>query len=271
MFKVIRSIKCDPVTSTTLPEDISVTIKDLSGDLPTHVFAVYASQNMDGRHRVTLHPLHNMVLSSHCANLPPLRNTPEAVDCEEYDFPKQHAILTVPVIPLVLPHPPTFPHIIQYLYTKKTEPLMVALLPAPPREDPSDDDEEEEEEEDINPRVKLAQRLARTYDPRRLFAHTMLINGLWRNAVALGVYDEKLWMTMDVAWDIMLTALRIASPSEAAAQALSAAQAQKPVEALIAWAPGQADAPSSDTISTPLAIGPPPPSNPTSPPEGPTS
>lgn len=33
------------------------------------------------------------------------------------------------------------------------------------------------------------------------------VNGLWRNACALGVHDLELWDAMDLAWDAVLGAM----------------------------------------------------------------
>lgn len=40
-----------------------------------------------------------------------------------------------------------------------------------------------------------------------LMAHTKTINGVWRNACALGVFDTELWGVMDLAWEVVLVAL----------------------------------------------------------------
>jgi hypothetical protein len=221
MRKVCATVEAAAPIGNTLPQELSVVVRDLTSDLPSHMIAVYGAKHTEEeRQRVTLFPMHNMILASHCANLPPLQSSaPERDDCEEFDEAASRAKLTIPVVPLCLPHPESFPHISAYLYSKKTDPFMAAILPPPPavpaKSDVSSSDEEtdedSDEEQDVNPRVRLARRLARAHSPRALLVHAMYINGVWRNTCALGIFDEKLWMSLDVAWDIILHALRLAT------------------------------------------------------------
>jgi len=37
----------------------------------------------------------------------------------------------------------------------------------------------------------------------------MIVHGLWRNVCALGVFDDNLWNAMDLAWEVLLTAIAI--------------------------------------------------------------
>lgn len=47
-----------------------------------------------------------------------------------------------------------------------------------------------------------------------LMAHAKIINGVWRNACALGVFDAELWSVMDLAWEVVLVALNKAADRE---------------------------------------------------------
>ena len=40
-----------------------------------------------------------------------------------------------------------------------------------------------------------------------LMAHVKIINGLWQNVCALGVFDAELWGVMDLAWEVVLAAM----------------------------------------------------------------
>ena len=42
-----------------------------------------------------------------------------------------------------------------------------------------------------------------------LMQHVKVINGLWQNVCALGVFDLELWGAMDLAWDAVLGALNL--------------------------------------------------------------
>ena len=40
-----------------------------------------------------------------------------------------------------------------------------------------------------------------------LMGHVKVVNGLWQNAGALGVFDAELWNVMDLAWEVILAAM----------------------------------------------------------------
>ena len=40
-----------------------------------------------------------------------------------------------------------------------------------------------------------------------LMQHVKVINGLWQNVCALGVFDGELWGVMDLAWEVVLAAM----------------------------------------------------------------
>ncbi|KDQ56851.1 hypothetical protein JAAARDRAFT_132305 [Jaapia argillacea MUCL 33604] len=219
MMQVLASVQAEPIRNA-LPKELSIIINDLSADLPTHMFAVYARQpsppssSSDApRRRVTLFPIHNIVMASHCANLPRLSTekpkTPEKVGEE----------VTVPVVPLCIPSPQTFPQLSAYLYTKRSDHLLASLLPCPPPQpfvfssssssSPSDSPESHDAK-----LLAYAKKLAGTYTPNALLQHAMLINGLWRNVCALGVDEERLWCTLDLAWEVVLRAMALATGVE---------------------------------------------------------
>jgi hypothetical protein len=37
------------------------------------------------------------------------------------------------------------------------------------------------------------------------------ITGIWKNACALGIFDDGLWDTLDLAWDILMEAFNVAA------------------------------------------------------------
>jgi hypothetical protein len=110
-----------PQRSGFLPKELQIIANDyLDAIPPTHMIAVYASTSnpsaVASKTKVTLFPAHEIVLSSHCANLPKL--------------PQSSCPSTLPVVPLALPSPPLYPHLQNYLYTKNIAALENFLLPA---------------------------------------------------------------------------------------------------------------------------------------------
>ncbi|OBZ76426.1 hypothetical protein A0H81_03128, partial [Grifola frondosa] len=160
------------------------------------------------RRRVTLFPIHHLVFAAHCARFPLL-------EISRVDAPTQPGSeITLPVVPFCLPHPDSFGQLASFLYSRRGDLLLSQLLPSPPPTGhpgivvcmppaPSTT------ESTLN--VEFARRLAGTFTPHALFQYLMHVNGLWRNACALGVFEETLWAVIDVAWDILLNALNIAS------------------------------------------------------------
>ncbi|EGO01235.1 hypothetical protein SERLA73DRAFT_167356 [Serpula lacrymans var. lacrymans S7.3] len=201
MIRALSNVKAQPVRNN-LPKELSIVVDDMSRYMPTHMLAVYARQSSATRRRVTLFPVHNIILAAHCANLPQLpESNPSAPDVPG-------SSISVPVVPLCIPAPETFPHLSAFLYTKRVDHLLSSLLPcpAPPslyREEPM---------ESGNPElVQFATKLSSMYTAQALLSRAMLVNGLWRNVCALGIFDERLWGAMDVAWEVLLTAMAIAT------------------------------------------------------------
>ena len=195
MLQVLSSVQADPVKNV-LPKELNILVNDISLDMPSHMFAVY-SRNVKAatRRRVTLFPMHSIVLASHCAHLPTLPPTPK-VDAP--DIPGSH--VTVPVVPLCIPSAQAFPYLSAYLYTKRTDYLLASLLPSPPAQLFN---------ADHATLLQFATKLAGTYTAQALLQHAATVIGLWRNVCSLGVFDDGLWDTMDIAWEVILTALAI--------------------------------------------------------------
>ncbi|KAF8432132.1 hypothetical protein L210DRAFT_3719000 [Boletus edulis BED1] len=184
MLQVLAGVKVEP-SSNVLPLKLDV-VNDLSSNMPTHMLGVYSRHvPTAAKCRVTLFPIHNVFLATHCTNLPilPPSNVtrPDAAG----------ATISLPMVPLCIPAPDVFPQLSMFLYTKRIDHLLTSLLPCPIphalyRDDPK------------NERVlallqRFSDRLTTTYSTDTLLMHTMLVNGLWRNVCALGIDDEKLW------------------------------------------------------------------------------
>ncbi|KAG8216131.1 hypothetical protein J3R82DRAFT_8134 [Butyriboletus roseoflavus] len=203
MLQVLAGVKAEP-TSNILPKDLTVVINDLSSDMPTHMLAVYSRHVPAAtKRRVTLFPIHNIILATHCTNLPVL----PASDVVRPDV--AGSTVSVPVVPLCIPAPEVFPLLSTFLYTKRIDHLLASLLPCPAphplyRDDPTS-------ERVLTLLRQFAGKLATKHSAQALLAHAMAINGLWRNACALGINDEKLWCALDVAWEVLIIALALST------------------------------------------------------------
>jgi len=207
MLNVLSNVQARP-PKNILPKELSVLVNDTSSDLPTHMFAVYSRRtNIGSRRRVTLFPVHNIIFSTQCANLPNLPTPPKPTS--PIDSSESFTI-TIPVVPLSIPSPQTFPQLSAYLYTRCTSDLMMYLLPPCPQGSPPPS------VDDTDPITlqQHARRMAETYTVQFLLAQAMTINGFWRNVCALGIFDSDLWDSMDVAWEIVLNALAISTGND---------------------------------------------------------
>ncbi|KAK7042274.1 Clampless1 Clp1 protein [Favolaschia claudopus] len=65
----------------------------------------------------------------------------------------------------------------------------------------------------VVPRAKVlpsfATHLAETYTAQALLRHINSVHGLWQNACVLGVLIDELWDMIDLAWEVLLTAMAI--------------------------------------------------------------
>ncbi|KAH7909180.1 hypothetical protein BJ138DRAFT_1011360 [Hygrophoropsis aurantiaca] len=213
MLKVLSSVHADSI-SNILPKELSIMINDLSSDLPTHMLAVYARQPQTAsssaapKRRVTLFPTHNVILAANCANLPSL---PPSIPTSIPSNQTAAATINVPIVPLCVPSPETFPYLSTFLYTKRADHLLASLLPSTSNLFLSSLISSPLSLPTTASVQAYASKLAAAHTPQTLLAHAMAVNGLWRNACALGIFDERLWDTMDIAWEVLLGALGVAT------------------------------------------------------------
>jgi hypothetical protein len=203
-MNAVANVKADP-PKRQLPKEMNIKLNDkVAAACPTHMLAVYShtptlrSEPPQPR-RVTLYPAHSLVFSSHCVNLPPL-----SPHCSS--TPPNPGTVNLPVVPLGLPSSDTFPILQSYMYTKRADTLSASLLPTMP--EPRWPGRPGTRMSDII--QEQADYLGNEYDIPTLLRHAMIINGLWRNACALGVYDDKLWATIDIAWGSVIGGIQIA-------------------------------------------------------------
>lgn len=190
-------------TERFAPERMNVTVNDVSAQMPTHLLAIWqkpkATPSSSNRCPITLHPTHNIILASHCANLPAF---PTQQSSPQPAAPG--AEISLPVQGLCVPHRESFTVVHQYVYTKDSAAFLASLIPRPSART-------------LTPIVQskslstFALRLAATFSMETLVAHLLFVTGVYANMCHLGIQDDEMWRVLQGAWDILREALEFAS------------------------------------------------------------
>ena len=215
-----------------LPNEINVIIADharmqaksmLPSSNPTHVLAIWdlpvphpvyknGTGNINpatGRRKISLMPAHNLVLAAHCAKWFPL---PKSENVRETPVRSASGVpgtmLNLPVVPLAVPHPPSFIYLLQTLYTHKVSWLLDQLVPVPK---PTVVFPTPANPQPQNPHyiIETGCRVAARFTPRAIIDMIGTVIGLWQNAIYLGVSDRRLWIGIDWSYDMLITGLAI--------------------------------------------------------------
>ena len=180
---------------------------------PTHILAVQSSPS--SKHPTTdsvfLVPTHHIVLAANCAHIPRIPISRPQM--------RSSGKLTVPVMPLVVPHAEAFAPLHAYLVSHRLDRLMSALLPVPPSMlshhgaatrggAPSSA---------AGPFAHISAPQVATFlaasasgdKMSALMALTRTVSAIWRNACALGVFDRELWAALDFSWEVILGAMNM--------------------------------------------------------------
>ncbi|KAJ7701838.1 hypothetical protein B0H17DRAFT_1327464 [Mycena rosella] len=202
LLRAAVSVVADP-PKDALPKEIAITVNDHSDyPPPTHMLAIHTRASTDAsgnaRRQVTLVPAHSVILALYCARLPKFPAPPSTPAYISEDRTQ----LIVPVQPFCIPSPATYSFLSTFLYTKRTDILLKSLFPCPPPPKLEDD-------RTLIP--AFAGRLAVTYTSQALLLHINSVYGLWQNACLLGIFVEELWDTIDLAWEVLLTAMAISA------------------------------------------------------------
>ncbi|KAI0363965.1 hypothetical protein BV20DRAFT_1039635 [Pilatotrama ljubarskyi] len=231
LLTIPNSLPCAHLPPTLdAPVRPSSQMPDLSS-FPTHVLAILSSRSSSSTPTVAsftdkaslpasatmpLYPVSALVLAAHCSLLPPL---PQGLPSNG-----RRATLTLPVIPLTVPSPETFALLHAYLHTMRPDTLLASLLPGIASSIPQMSAASSSagsgklvyvSQFSSERLLRLAHALAGAAFQRGgpqgamggLMAHVKLINGLWQNVCALGVFDAELWGVMDLAWEVVLAAM----------------------------------------------------------------
>ncbi|KAF8495487.1 hypothetical protein F5888DRAFT_1794883 [Russula emetica] len=175
---------------------------------PTHILAVQSSPS--SKHPTTdsvfLVPTHHIVLAANCSHIPRIPISRPQI--------RSSGKVTVPVMPLVVPHAEAFAPLHAFLVSHRLDRLMSALLPVPPS--------------------MLSMRGGATSSAGGPFAHisapqiatflaasasgdkmsalmalTRTVSAIWRNACGLGIFDRDLWAALDFSWEVILGAMNM--------------------------------------------------------------
>ena len=189
--------------TNTIPSEIEIEVADAAADLPTHMLAVYKKDLAEGeRNAVTMLAVHRCIWDVNCAHVPSL--PPSTSSPSSYSTSLDAVRLTVPIVPLGLPAPNAFRELLCYLYTKRADALAAELLPTPPPSAMQGADATD----------RFARSLAQDLSRVELLHRMAHVQGVWRNACALGVFDDGLWAALDLAWDVYGKAITTNFPGE---------------------------------------------------------
>ncbi|KAF7432659.1 hypothetical protein PC9H_004601 [Pleurotus ostreatus] len=207
----LLAVKTSAITTPTWPKELEVSVNAPAGAiLPSHLLAIYRQPpTKEGEKpvpptQVTVHPVHSLILAANCARIPvlepsePIRSSPFKT--------------TLPVKPLGLPAPESFPLLQMYLYTKRQQSLQTSLLPVgcvlPPSLHPEAQTSPEEHTQAV---LEAARHLAQTYTAHALLQSIHKVMSLWQNVRALGIFDAGVWGVMDGVWELLLEALSMST------------------------------------------------------------
>lgn len=189
--------------TNTIPSEIEIEVTDAMADLPSHMLAVYKKDLAEGeRNAVTMLAVHRCIWDVNCAHVPSLPSSDAAPTC--CPTSPDAVRVSVPIVPLGLPAPDAFRELLCYLYTKRADALAAELLPVPPPSAAQGSDAMDRFARSLAselPRIELLKRMAH-------------VQGVWRNACALGVFDDGLWAALDMAWDVYGKAVTTNAPGE---------------------------------------------------------
>ncbi|KAG6834098.1 hypothetical protein H0H93_011960, partial [Arthromyces matolae] len=201
-LRSLSHVSTSPFPSDKLPSEVEVTVAPTEGLVPinpTHMLAIFAP-NSSQKRKAVLYPGHAPFLAAHCSRLSPF--SPYNTDASPAGTP-----FKVPVQPICLPNPATYPCLSTYIYTRKAEPLLSSIMPLPLPSNLLD------AKASVDKRRQLvssyAYQIASTYTIQFILQHVAFVHGLWQNTCALGIFDDGLWEVIDVAWQILLTAIAL--------------------------------------------------------------
>jgi hypothetical protein len=185
-------------------KSIQVRVNDTNGEgiSPTHMLAVAGPSNRD---KATLYPCHNLLFASQCAALPPMRSSPTTTTTTEED--EDDSLRKLPIVPIYLPSPETFPIVREFIYTRACDRLLSTLLPIPSSQLPPI--ASSAPHSSILNTLSIA--LVNSYSLPGLLERAKIIHGVWLNTCALGISDAELWKSLETAWTVLIDAVALST------------------------------------------------------------
>ncbi|CAE6433819.1 unnamed protein product [Rhizoctonia solani] len=198
---------CVPTTPLTnpLPRTLDCTVLHPNPEpsmLPTHYLVVYNPRTPDQPGK--LFPAHSLVLATQCAALPSFGSTTREL--------RDDNTFTAPLLGLALPAPNHFEPLFLFLHDHSANALLASLLPLPQ----AAFGRISLETDGITERLTHA--LSDWLSFRTLLSTLKTVHGVWANAVALHVDNDRLWKIIDFAWRVLVAAVeRSAGPNACSA------------------------------------------------------
>jgi hypothetical protein len=175
---------------------------------PTHILAISPAKS-SASEQVHIFAVHALTLAANCARLPPLPPSNPT--------PSVNGNLTLPVLPITLPSPAAFHVVHQYLYTHRLDAVMTSLgFPSSSFMQSLTHQTVLTALQSSDAVHQLAVLLCQHTGANlgKLTALTVRVKDLWQDMVSLGLYEEELWDTLDLAWEILLGALNLAAANQ---------------------------------------------------------
>lgn len=184
----------DPV-----PPTMDVPVVREGTRMPTHLFVLSdgSSSGLTSPYVLAPVPADLFAQKFRSEVIPPVRpDSPSPIPRNEPSSSKQ--IITLPVIPLTVPHAPSIPLLL--LYALGLPPHMTGmathLLPL-------------EAIEEFPSAAAMSQAMARVCDESELRRYVAFNQGLWKNILALGPKDTQVIELVQTAWNVTAEARRM--------------------------------------------------------------
>lgn len=195
-----------------ISSSLKVPIRTPSSDAayPTHILAISpAKASSSSSDHAMMFAVHALTLAAYCPRLPALPAS--------HPTPSANGNLTLPVLPLSLPSPAAFSVIHGYLYTHRLDAVMSALgFPAAAPIQNLTHQAVLNILQSPNTLHQLSDLLCQhaSGNLSKLMGLTVRVKDLWQDIVSLGIHENELWDTLDLAWEILLGALNSAATNQ---------------------------------------------------------
>ncbi|KAI0356968.1 hypothetical protein OH77DRAFT_185594 [Trametes cingulata] len=223
-----RKLYVDP-PKTGLPKSYNLLMTDAGlATCATHIFGVYTyapvatgdpaarrHKSLQFRREVSIYPTHAAIWAAYCSRLPAI--LPKPVKLKVFIDPRpgmrKPSVLQLPIVPIAVPYPPTFFTIMMFVYTYRKSSFVNMLLPCADFRLPPDSLMDPPREVTM---PMYARKLAESGDMLHLCQLAKNVHGTYRNMVALGVVEDRMWEALDYAWKTILTAMDLAEKAQMA-------------------------------------------------------